>query len=107
MYVCIYIYMNMCIFMYIFIYIYLSIYINIYLCIYIYIYFNIYIYTHPLPPVPSPADPHVQYSAVSSFVFLRFFAVAVLSPHSFQLRSHHPVSVKSRQRRAERRRSKV
>uniref|UniRef100_A0A8D3BYT9 RAS p21 protein activator 2 n=1 Tax=Scophthalmus maximus TaxID=52904 RepID=A0A8D3BYT9_SCOMX len=37
-----------------------------------------------------PADPHVQYSAVSSFVFLRFFAVAVLSPHSFQLRSHHP-----------------
>ncbi|XP_056467131.1 ras GTPase-activating protein 2 [Gadus chalcogrammus] len=37
-----------------------------------------------------PADPHVQYSAVSSFVFLRFFAVAVLSPHSFQLRPHHP-----------------
>ncbi|XP_061924244.1 ras GTPase-activating protein 2 [Entelurus aequoreus] len=37
-----------------------------------------------------PADPHVQYSAVSSFVFLRFFAVAVLYPHSFQLRSHHP-----------------
>uniref|UniRef100_A0A672REX6 RAS p21 protein activator 2 n=1 Tax=Sinocyclocheilus grahami TaxID=75366 RepID=A0A672REX6_SINGR len=37
-----------------------------------------------------PADPHVQYSAVSSFVFLRFFAVAVLSPHTFQLRSHHP-----------------
>uniref|UniRef100_A0AAY4CP95 RAS p21 protein activator 2 n=1 Tax=Denticeps clupeoides TaxID=299321 RepID=A0AAY4CP95_9TELE len=37
-----------------------------------------------------PADPHVQYSAVSSFVFLRFFAVAVLSPHTFQLRPHHP-----------------
>uniref|UniRef100_A0A1A8IFS1 RAS p21 protein activator 2 n=1 Tax=Nothobranchius kuhntae TaxID=321403 RepID=A0A1A8IFS1_NOTKU len=37
-----------------------------------------------------PGDPHVQYSAVSSFVFLRFFAVAVLSPHSFQLRPHHP-----------------
>uniref|UniRef100_A0A671QSD4 Ras GTPase-activating protein 2-like n=1 Tax=Sinocyclocheilus anshuiensis TaxID=1608454 RepID=A0A671QSD4_9TELE len=37
-----------------------------------------------------PADPHVQYSAVSSFIFLRFFAVAVLSPHTFQLRSHHP-----------------
>uniref|UniRef100_A0A8C7SSP3 RAS p21 protein activator 2 n=1 Tax=Oncorhynchus mykiss TaxID=8022 RepID=A0A8C7SSP3_ONCMY len=35
-------------------------------------------------------DPHVQYSAVSSFVFLRFFAVAVLSPHTFQLRPHHP-----------------
>ncbi|KAM6946398.1 ras GTPase-activating protein 2 [Aplochiton taeniatus] len=37
-----------------------------------------------------PADPHVQYSAVSSFVFLRFFAVAVLSPNTFQLRPHHP-----------------
>ncbi|XP_056622421.1 ras GTPase-activating protein 2 isoform X1 [Triplophysa dalaica] len=37
-----------------------------------------------------PADPHVQYSAVSSFIFLRFFAVTVLSPHTFQLRSHHP-----------------
>uniref|UniRef100_A0A8C1JGI9 RAS p21 protein activator 2 n=1 Tax=Cyprinus carpio TaxID=7962 RepID=A0A8C1JGI9_CYPCA len=37
-----------------------------------------------------PADPHVQYSAVSSFIFLRFFAVAVLSPHTFQLRTHHP-----------------
>lgn len=42
----------------------------------------------------SSGDPHVQYSAVSSFVFLRFFAVAVLSPHSFQLRSHHPVSAR-------------
>lgn len=38
-------------------------------------------------------DPHVQYSAVSSFVFLRFFAVAVVSPHTFHLRPHHPVSV--------------
>nr|XP_033814354.1 ras GTPase-activating protein 2 [Geotrypetes seraphini] len=37
-----------------------------------------------------PNDPHVQYSAVSSFVFLRFFAVAVVSPHSFHLRPHHP-----------------
>uniref|UniRef100_A0A8D0CK66 RAS p21 protein activator 2 n=1 Tax=Scleropages formosus TaxID=113540 RepID=A0A8D0CK66_SCLFO len=37
-----------------------------------------------------PDDPQVQYSAVSSFVFLRFFAVAVLSPHIFQLRPHHP-----------------
>ncbi|XP_046721171.1 ras GTPase-activating protein 2 isoform X1 [Silurus meridionalis] len=37
-----------------------------------------------------PSDPHVQYSAVSSFVFLRFFAVAVVSPHTFQLRQHHP-----------------
>lgn len=47
-----------------------------------------------LPRSLSTADPHVQYSAVSSFVFLRFFAVAVLSPHSFQLRSHHPVSAR-------------
>ncbi|TSR87296.1 Ras GTPase-activating protein 2 [Bagarius yarrelli] len=37
-----------------------------------------------------PSDPHVQYSAVSSFVFLRYFAVAVLSPHTFQLRPHYP-----------------
>ncbi|XP_078522521.1 ras GTPase-activating protein 2 isoform X1 [Lissotriton helveticus] len=37
-----------------------------------------------------PNDPHVQYSAVSSFVFLRFFAVAVVSPHTFHLRLHHP-----------------
>ncbi|ELV13674.1 Ras GTPase-activating protein 2 [Tupaia chinensis] len=38
-----------------------------------------------------PNDPHVQYSAVSSFVFLRFFAVAVVSPHTFHLRPHHPM----------------
>ncbi|KAF2979216.1 hypothetical protein EK904_004241 [Melospiza melodia maxima] len=38
----------------------------------------------------SADDPHVQYSAVSSFVFLRFFAVAVVSPHTFHLRPHHP-----------------
>ncbi|KAI4904801.1 hypothetical protein NFI96_006925 [Prochilodus magdalenae] len=37
-----------------------------------------------------PDDPHVQYSAVNSFVFLRFFAVAVSSPHTYQLRPHHP-----------------
>ncbi|EMP40335.1 Ras GTPase-activating protein 2 [Chelonia mydas] len=37
-----------------------------------------------------PNDPHVQYSAVSSFVFLRFFAVAVVSPHTFHLRPHYP-----------------
>ncbi|KAM4771515.1 ras GTPase-activating protein 2 [Rhinophrynus dorsalis] len=43
-----------------------------------------------------PKDPHVQYSAVSSFVFLRFFAVAVVSPHSFQLRPHHPDAQTSR-----------
>lgn len=45
-----------------------------------------------------PADnPHVQYSAVTSFVFLRFFAVAILSPHTFHLRPHYPVSVCSSQ----------
>ncbi|XP_077344694.1 ras GTPase-activating protein 2 isoform X2 [Lithobates pipiens] len=43
-----------------------------------------------------PNDPHVQYSAVSSFVFLRFFAVAVVSPHIFHLRSHHPDVATSR-----------
>lgn len=37
-----------------------------------------------------PNNPHVQYSAVSSFVFLRFFAVAILSPHAFHLRPHYP-----------------
>ncbi|XP_078420288.1 ras GTPase-activating protein 2 [Cetorhinus maximus] len=37
-----------------------------------------------------PDDPHVKYSAISSFVFLRFFAVAMVSPHSFHLRPHHP-----------------
>lgn len=43
-----------------------------------------------------PNDRHVQYSAVSSFVFLRFFAVAVVSPHIFHLRSHHPDTQTSR-----------
>ncbi|XP_053316538.1 ras GTPase-activating protein 2 [Spea bombifrons] len=43
-----------------------------------------------------PKDPHVQYSAVSSFVFLRFFAVAIVSPHSFHLRPHHPDAQTSR-----------
>ncbi|KAI1235833.1 hypothetical protein IHE44_0001922 [Lamprotornis superbus] len=43
-----------------------------------------------------PNDPHVQYSAVSSFVFLRFFAVAVVSPHTFHLRPHHPDAQTSR-----------
>ncbi|XP_029471588.1 ras GTPase-activating protein 2 [Rhinatrema bivittatum] len=43
-----------------------------------------------------PNDPHVQYSAVSSFVFLRFFAIAVVSPHSFHLRPHHPDAQTSR-----------
>uniref|UniRef100_A0A4W3HS68 RAS p21 protein activator 2 n=1 Tax=Callorhinchus milii TaxID=7868 RepID=A0A4W3HS68_CALMI len=43
-----------------------------------------------------PDDPHVRYSSVSSFVFLRFFAVAVVSPHSFHLRPHHPDAQTSR-----------
>ncbi|KAM9317426.1 ras GTPase-activating protein 2 [Gastrophryne carolinensis] len=43
-----------------------------------------------------PSDPHVKYSAVSSFVFLRFFAVAVVSPHIFHLRSHHTDAATSR-----------
>uniref|UniRef100_A0A8C6WQK2 RAS p21 protein activator 3 n=1 Tax=Neogobius melanostomus TaxID=47308 RepID=A0A8C6WQK2_9GOBI len=37
-------------------------------------------------------DQDVRYTAVSSFIFLRFFAPAILSPNLFQLRPHHPVS---------------
>ncbi|KAK6325903.1 hypothetical protein J4Q44_G00052450 [Coregonus suidteri] len=36
-------------------------------------------------------DQDVRYTAVSSFIFLRFFAPAILSPNLFQLRPHHPV----------------
>uniref|UniRef100_A0A667ZGA2 RAS p21 protein activator 3 n=1 Tax=Myripristis murdjan TaxID=586833 RepID=A0A667ZGA2_9TELE len=35
-------------------------------------------------------DQDVRYTAVSSFIFLRFFAPAILSPNLFQLRPHHP-----------------
>ncbi|XP_073520948.1 ras GTPase-activating protein 3 isoform X2 [Phyllobates terribilis] len=35
-------------------------------------------------------DPDVRYTAVSSFIFLRFFAPAILSPNLFQLSPHHP-----------------
>nr|XP_015219568.1 PREDICTED: ras GTPase-activating protein 3 [Lepisosteus oculatus] len=35
-------------------------------------------------------DPDVRYTAVSSFIFLRFFAPAILSPNLFHLRPHHP-----------------
>nr|XP_054390775.1 ras GTPase-activating protein 3 [Pongo abelii] len=34
-------------------------------------------------------DPDVRYTAVSSFIFLRFFAPAILSPNLFQLTPHH------------------
>uniref|UniRef100_A0A2K5RIW6 RAS p21 protein activator 3 n=1 Tax=Cebus imitator TaxID=2715852 RepID=A0A2K5RIW6_CEBIM len=37
-------------------------------------------------------DPDVRYTAVSSFIFLRFFAPAILSPNLFQLTPHHTVS---------------
>lgn len=40
----------------------------------------------------SPVDQDVRYTAVSSFIFLRFFAPAILSPNLFHLRPHHPVS---------------
>ncbi|KAK6485725.1 ras GTPase-activating protein 3 isoform X1 [Huso huso] len=36
------------------------------------------------------ADQDVRYTAVSSFIFLRFFAPAILSPNLFHLRPHHP-----------------
>ncbi|XP_055492599.1 ras GTPase-activating protein 3 [Leucoraja erinacea] len=35
-------------------------------------------------------DLDVRYTAVSSFIFLRFFAPAILSPNLFQLHLHHP-----------------
>ncbi|XP_072434190.1 ras GTPase-activating protein 3 isoform X1 [Chiloscyllium punctatum] len=35
-------------------------------------------------------DADVRYTAVSSFIFLRFFAPAILSPNLFQLYPHHP-----------------
>uniref|UniRef100_A0A3B4C1B5 RAS p21 protein activator 3 n=1 Tax=Pygocentrus nattereri TaxID=42514 RepID=A0A3B4C1B5_PYGNA len=41
-------------------------------------------------------DQDVRYTAVSSFIFLRFFAPAILSPNLFQLRPHHPVSLCSK-----------
>lgn len=37
-------------------------------------------------------DQDVRYTAVSSFIFLRFFAPAILSPNLFHLLPHHPVS---------------
>ncbi|KAH0624566.1 hypothetical protein JD844_032177 [Phrynosoma platyrhinos] len=40
-------------------------------------------------------DPDVRYTAVSSFIFLRFFAPAILSPNLFHLTPHHPVSLAS------------
>lgn len=40
-------------------------------------------------------DLDVRYTAVSSFIFLRFFAPAILSPNLFQLTPHHPVSTVS------------
>ncbi|MGH0123916.1 UNVERIFIED_CONTAM: hypothetical protein FKN15_046769 [Acipenser sinensis] len=35
-------------------------------------------------------DHDVRYTAVSSFIFLRFFAPAILSPNLFHLHPHHP-----------------
>ena len=36
-------------------------------------------------------DEDVCYTAVSGFVFLRFFAPAILNPKLFQMRNEHPV----------------
>uniref|UniRef100_A0A7N8XG33 RAS p21 protein activator 3 n=1 Tax=Mastacembelus armatus TaxID=205130 RepID=A0A7N8XG33_9TELE len=41
-------------------------------------------------------DQDVRYTAVSSFIFLRFFAPAILSPNLFHLRPHHPDPTTSR-----------
>ncbi|XP_022102005.1 ras GTPase-activating protein 3-like isoform X1 [Acanthaster planci] len=43
-----------------------------------------------------PEDPDVKYSAVSGFVFLRFFAPAILSPTLFHLRKDNPDEQTSR-----------
>jgi hypothetical protein len=48
----------------------------------LYIYFSI-----------SSDEPDVRYTAVSGFVFLRFFAPAILNPKLFQMRNEHPVSI--------------
>ena len=37
-------------------------------------------------------DDDVCYTSVSGFVFLRFFAPAILNPKLFQMRNEHPVS---------------
>lgn len=42
--------------------------------------------------VSTTDDLDVRYTAVSSFIFLRFFAPAILSPNLFQLTPHHTVS---------------
>jgi len=44
-------------------------------------------------PIFLTGDLDVRYTAVSSFIFLRFFAPAILSPNLFQLTPHHPVSI--------------
>uniref|UniRef100_A0A7N6C4Q3 RAS p21 protein activator 3 n=1 Tax=Anabas testudineus TaxID=64144 RepID=A0A7N6C4Q3_ANATE len=41
-------------------------------------------------------DQDVRFTAVSSFIFLRFFAPAILSPNLFHLRPHHPDPATSR-----------
>ncbi|XP_041483559.1 ras GTPase-activating protein 3-like, partial [Lytechinus variegatus] len=43
-----------------------------------------------------PDDPDAKYSAVSGFVFLRFFAPAILSPRLFHLKKENPDELVSR-----------
>ncbi|XP_069616007.1 rasGAP-activating-like protein 1 isoform X3 [Ranitomeya imitator] len=38
---------------------------------------------------PGPANQDVKYAAISGFLFLRFFAPAILTPKLFHLREHH------------------
>ena len=40
-------------------------------------------------------DDDVCFTSVSGFVFLRFFAPAILNPKLFQMRNEHPVSEES------------
>lgn len=37
-----------------------------------------------------PLSQDIPYIAISSFIFLRFFIPAILSPKLFSLREHHP-----------------
>lgn len=56
-------------------------------------YSGINTHNHNCFPSFSLVDQDVRYTAVSSFIFLRFFAPAILSPNLFHLRPHHPVSL--------------
>lgn len=55
------------------------------------VYVTVYFVVMKMSVCPA-GDQDVRYTAVSGFIFLRFFAAAVLTPSLFQLRPHYPVS---------------